>query len=102
MADYAPITHIDFKANGAPIIKGTRLKVIFLAEFLDDPEWPVVRICEELGLTPAQVHAAWSYYYDHQPQLDAQRASEAKIQRPDSAEYKAQVRAMKARRGNDT
>lgn len=46
------------------------ITVAFLSTFLDDPDWPVERISAEYGLTPAEIHAAWSYYYDHKDEID--------------------------------
>ena len=57
---------------GKPRIKDTRMTVQFLALFVDDPEWPIHKICDNYALTPAQVHAAWSYYYDHKHIIDAE------------------------------
>jgi len=28
------------------------------------------RICANYGVTPAEVHAAWSFYYDHREEID--------------------------------
>lgn len=48
--------------------------VDFLSLFINDPEWPLERICEDYNLTPAEVHAAWSFYYDHQHEIDTRLA----------------------------
>lgn len=58
--------------GGRPAVKGTRITVPDIAfrhrrgESVDETleAWP--------HLTPAQVHAALSYYYDHQSQIDAE------------------------------
>ena len=58
--------------GGRPAIKGTRITVADIAfrhrrgEGVDEmlEAWP--------HLTPAQVHDALSYYYDHQAQIDAE------------------------------
>jgi len=34
------------------------------------------RICANYGVTPAEVHAAWSFYYDHREEID-QRLQDA-------------------------
>jgi uncharacterized protein (DUF433 family) len=51
-------------------IVGKGVTVEFLSRLLDDSEWSVERICENYGLTPAEVHAAWAFYYDHQAEID--------------------------------
>ena len=33
-------------------------------------EWSIQRTADEFGVTPAQVHAALSYYYDHREEID--------------------------------
>lgn len=52
-------------------IAGKGITVAFLVDYIDDPEWPVERICKAYGLTPAEVHAAWAFYYAHQEEIDA-------------------------------
>ena len=95
MKTLTPIKHIDFKANGKPILAGTRLSIEFLAAFVDDPEWSVERLCETYALTPGQVYAAWSFYYDHKEEID--RALSEKSPRPDEEAHRAKIEAMKAR-----
>lgn len=51
-------------------VAGRRINVDFLSCFINDPEWPVERICEEYNLTPAQIYAAWAYYYEHKEEID--------------------------------
>ncbi len=51
------------------------------------------RICADYGLTPAEVHAAWSFYYDHREEID-RRLQEAATrfeanQKQDKEKYKA-------------
>lgn len=92
-----PTDHIDFKPSGKAIVAGTRISVQFLSHFTHDPEWSVERICQTYQLTPAQVHAAWSYYYDHQTEIDQHSEAEENFTRPDEAEAQARVEAMKQR-----
>lgn len=51
-------------------IVGKGVTVEFLSRLIHDPEWPVERICENYNLTPAEVHSAWAFYYDHQAEID--------------------------------
>ena len=60
-----------------PMLRGTRFSVAFLATFLHDPEWSVERIVKNYPLTPAQIYAAWSYYYDHREEIDRLLQEEA-------------------------
>lgn len=66
-----PINHIVSTPNkcfGKPRIDGTRITVQYLATLTDQP---VEEVCADYNLTPAQVHAAWSFYYDHKEEIDA-------------------------------
>jgi uncharacterized protein (DUF433 family) len=66
-----PINYIERKPNSDYYrIIGKGITVEFLSRLIDDPEWPMERICENYDLTPAEVYAAWSFYYDHQGEID--------------------------------
>jgi uncharacterized protein (DUF433 family) len=66
-----PINYIERKPDSSKYrIAGKGVTVEFLVLFIDDPDWPVERICDNFGLTPAEVHAAWAFYYDHQAKID--------------------------------
>jgi uncharacterized protein (DUF433 family) len=57
--------------GGHPRIAGTRLKVQHIVIEYVHRRWSPNRICEaHPGVTLAQVHAALSYYYDHQRRID--------------------------------
>lgn len=51
-------------------IVGKGITVEFVSRLITDPEWPVDRICDEYGLTPAEVHAAGLFYYEHKDEID--------------------------------
>lgn len=51
-------------------IAGKGITVAFLTDYIDDPAWPIERICNVYGLTPAEVQTAWAFYYDHQAEID--------------------------------
>jgi uncharacterized protein (DUF433 family) len=73
-----PINYIERKPGSEKYrIVGKGVTVEFLSFFIDDPEWPMERICEQFNLTPAEVHAAWSFYYDHQEEIDRRLAAES-------------------------
>jgi uncharacterized protein (DUF433 family) len=66
-----PINHIEKRPDSKKYrIVGKGVTVEFLSRLIDDPEWPVERICENYGLTPAEVYSAWAFYYDHQTEID--------------------------------
>lgn len=66
-----PINYIERKPNSEYYrVAGKGITVEFLSRLLNDQEWSVERICENYGLTPAEVHAAWAFYYDHQEEID--------------------------------
>lgn len=95
-----PLTLIEAKpASGKPRIIGKGVTVQFLAGLLDNPEWPMVRICEEFDLTPAEVYAAWAFYYEHQAEIDGHIAADRKASQALQAtpRYKETVAALKDR-----
>lgn len=62
-------THINTEAGFRPTIEGTRITVQHVAEY-HGFGWDVSRIAEGFRLSPAQVHAALAYYYDHKQEID--------------------------------
>jgi len=79
-----PINHIERKPNSKKYrIVGKGVTVEFLAQFIDDPEWPVRRICENYGLTPGEVFAAWAFYSDHKDEID-RTIAESNVQTSDT------------------
>jgi uncharacterized protein (DUF433 family) len=64
-------------ANGKPIIVGTRIKVTQIALETERLGWTPDQIVDaHPHLSLAQVHGALSYYYAHQPELDAELIAE--------------------------
>jgi len=64
--------HITINPRGLPCIDGTRHRVIDIVADHVAHGYSAAQIVEQyLDLTPAQVHAALTYYYDHQAELDA-------------------------------
>lgn len=71
MSTIIPINYIERKPGSEHYrIIGKGVTVAFLSRLIGDSEWPVERICANYGLTPAEVHAAWAFYYDHQDEID--------------------------------
>jgi len=57
------------------VVKGTRIPVSILIGYVKMGETPQDIVTKALpGLTLAQVYDALSYYYDHQAELDRERA----------------------------
>ena len=64
--------HISFNAKGRPCIDDTRHRVIDIVADHVAHGYSVGQIVMHYpDLTPAQVHAALTYYYDHQEEMDA-------------------------------
>ncbi len=69
--------HLTIDHDGTARIQGTRYKVIHLAGEHYHYGWSAEEILRQhQDLTPEQVHAALTYFYDHQDQLvEKMRAS---------------------------
>jgi uncharacterized protein (DUF433 family) len=71
------ILHIDYiiktpgVLGGRPRIAGRRIGVEDVAHLHIWQDTPVAEIAEMYDLTPAQIHAALAYYYDHRTEIDA-------------------------------
>ena len=93
-----PINYIERKPNSEKYrIVGKGVTVEFLSTLIDHPDWTMESICENYNLTPAEVHAAWAFYYDHQAEIDARVQIEPKplteAEKKHQAEFKARYRA---------
>src|SRR5918996_3679185 len=64
--------HITLNSRGVLCIDGTRHRVIDIVADHMAHGYSAAQIVEQYpDLTPAQVHAALTYYYDHQDAMDA-------------------------------
>jgi len=71
--DHPHIARVPNILGGSPIIRGTRIPVWQIAN-------AIINLDESIGsyqsdhpsLTLAQIHAALSYYFDHQSEIDAE------------------------------
>ena len=65
--------HIELRADGVPILSGTRMKVEQIVldhlAYGHDAE-QIRRGYPQLSLGLAQIHAALAYYYDHKDEMD--------------------------------
>jgi uncharacterized protein (DUF433 family) len=78
--------HIEINAKGVPVISGTRMKVVDIVESYLAHHWRPEDICGHYPhLSLAQVHAAFTYYYDHREEIE--RAIEERTRRV--ADFKA-------------
>lgn len=71
-----PITettpHISRDAHGVAWISGTQVKVVeIVADWLAHGSSPEEMHFQFPHLSPAQIHSALAYYYDHQAELEA-------------------------------
>lgn len=79
--DYPYITSNPGIAGGAPIIAGTRISVRIIAGYYQmgmDVDEILITLSH---LTPAQVHSALAYYFDHQDEIDADLADNSDIEK---------------------
>jgi DNA invertase Pin-like site-specific DNA recombinase len=72
MCEDTTYPHITLNARGVPCLDGTRHRLIDLVADHVAHGYSAAQIVEQYpDLTPAQVHAAFTYYYDHQDAMDA-------------------------------
>src|SRR5882672_8144447 len=65
--------HITIDSKGIARIAGKRIRVIDLVADMLDYGWTADQIrIQHPSLSLAQIHAALTYYYDHQAELDAE------------------------------
>jgi uncharacterized protein (DUF433 family) len=71
------VTHIHTDEQGRAWIDDTNVKVIeIVRDWLAHGSSPEEMCCQYPHLSPAQIHAALAYYYDHQKQFDRAIAGE--------------------------
>jgi uncharacterized protein (DUF433 family) len=69
--------------SGRPCIAGTRVRVmdIVAARQAGVPEDKLLDYFSSRSLTRSELHAALTYYYDHQDEIDAALAEDAELGR---------------------
>jgi uncharacterized protein (DUF433 family) len=84
--------HIEINSDGVAIISGTTTKVIEIVQDHLAHHWHAEDICRQYPyLSPAQVHAALTYFYDHQTEMEVEieqrrkRVADIKARRADDA-----------------
>ncbi len=65
------VTHTPGICGGRPVVQGTRTPVKVLVGYYRMGYSPTEILAGFPDLTPAQLHDALSYYYDHQAEIDA-------------------------------
>jgi len=57
--------------GGSPLVKGTRIPVWAIIGYYKRLNYSIEEILRQLpGLSPAQVYDAFSFYYDHQDDIE--------------------------------
>lgn len=69
--DHPHITRSPDVCSGRPVVRGTRIPVKVLVRYHQMGYTPEEILAGHAGLTPAQLHDALSYYYDHQAEIEA-------------------------------
>jgi len=63
--------HIEMNADGFPVISGTTTKVVEIVQDHLAHHWNAEEIQRQYPyLSRAQIHAALTYYYDHQREIE--------------------------------
>jgi uncharacterized protein (DUF433 family) len=86
------IDHIEIR-EGKPRITGTRIRVHDIANTYVHAKQSVEWIVENFEVTPAQIYAALSYYYDHQEQIDREIREGDELAREAGGDLLAIIRA---------
>jgi len=66
--------------GGRPRIMGRRIAVDLIARLYCQQDTSVEELIEMYDLSPAQIHAALAYYYDHPEEIDAIIAEQDRIE----------------------
>lgn len=82
------IDHIRTNKYGRPVIDGTRVRVHDVALW-HRGGMSVEEMVDQFSLTPGQVHAALSYYYDHREEIEQIIQEEIASSERDLAEGRA-------------
>ncbi len=95
-----PINYIEIR-DGHALIAGTGLKVAIIATMHLQGDAPIEWIVENYDLTPAQIHAALSYYYDHAEELDRYLQEGDELAKQIGTSSTEILNQMRQRQGND-
>ncbi len=96
MASEAPINHIEI-VDGKAYIQGRKVKVRMIAGMVIEAGATIQQVMDHYHLSPAEVHAALAYYYDHQAEYEAEdRALQPLIEQV-QAESEVRLTRLRAR-----
>ena len=99
--EYVPINHV-VMVDGKARIAGSRIRVMDIAAMIVLNGASVAWVVENYDLTPAQIHAALAYYYDHQPEIDTQlQEAEIYVQQHATSSEDVLSRMRARRRASD-
>ena len=104
MITAAPTLHVSVDKSGVAWIDGTKVKVVeVMVDHLAYGHSPEEIHLQHPQLSLAQVHAAFSYYFDHQAEMDAElerryRRAEALREGADSPFTRKQLAARLKKR----
>ena len=79
-----------------PVLERSGIKVKLVARWHLDQGMTIDELCETVGLTLAEIHAALAYYYDHEAELRAQISENDKI---DAASRRDNPSVLRAKLG---
>jgi uncharacterized protein (DUF433 family) len=85
--------------GGKARIVGRRISVADVAMWYLRQKRSVEEIVQEYGLSHAQVHAALTYYYDHQAEIEAQEAEDVTQAEALRSRYPSKLQTIVADRG---
>ncbi len=69
--DHLHITQTPGVCGGRPVVRGTRIPIKVLVRYHQMGYTSTEILAGHVGLTPAQLYDALSYYYDHQAEIEA-------------------------------
>ncbi len=76
----ATYPHIDYDAQGAPIVAGTTMKVVEIVMAQRAHGWSPEELCFQFPhLSMGDIHAALAYYWDHEHALDEDIESRSRL-----------------------
>lgn len=96
MVAFVSIINYLEEREGKIYIAGTRMRPADIGNMHVRLNSPVEWIAEQFDLTPAQIHAALAYYYDHKVEIDTQLDADDAEARRLAADSQAKIAALKS------
>lgn len=102
MGERVMMSYIELVDDGLggiePVIAGKKITVHEIAAMVAIGGSSVQWVVENFDLTPAQIHAALSYYYDHQEQIDREIREADEYVRQHAIDAQAHLAEIRARK----